>query len=188
MRSTSAPASDDCIGRAIWALGVDGDARGERRLPGARPRHAHARTAARARARAARHALKPSSVSASVLEVDPERRRARACSTRWSRSWWTCYRANATDDWRWFEPTLTYDNAILPLALFAAYARDRRPSDAARCARVARVSRRGVLRGRSLAARRQHRLAQPRRRESRAPTSKPSMPRRSCSRFAARTR
>jgi hypothetical protein len=32
-----------------------------------------------------------------------------------------CYRANATDDWRWFESTLTYDNAILPLALFAAY-------------------------------------------------------------------
>jgi hypothetical protein len=31
------------------------------------------------------------------------------------------YRANATDDWRWFESTLTYDNAILPLALFAAY-------------------------------------------------------------------
>ncbi len=31
------------------------------------------------------------------------------------------YRANATPDWRWFEPTLTYDNAILPLALFAAY-------------------------------------------------------------------
>jgi hypothetical protein len=32
-----------------------------------------------------------------------------------------CYRGNATDDWRWFEPTLTYDNAMLPLALFAAY-------------------------------------------------------------------
>jgi hypothetical protein len=31
------------------------------------------------------------------------------------------YRENATGDWRWFEPTLTYDNAILPLALFAAY-------------------------------------------------------------------
>src|SRR5690606_11086134 len=31
------------------------------------------------------------------------------------------YRANATTDWRWFEPTLTYDNALLPLALFVAY-------------------------------------------------------------------
>lgn len=32
-----------------------------------------------------------------------------------------CYRDTAIDDWRWFEPTLTYDNAILPFALFAAY-------------------------------------------------------------------
>jgi hypothetical protein len=31
------------------------------------------------------------------------------------------YRDNATVDWRWFESTLTYDNAILPLALFAVY-------------------------------------------------------------------
>src|SRR6185436_16599003 len=31
------------------------------------------------------------------------------------------YRANATDEWRWFESTITYDNALLPLALFAAY-------------------------------------------------------------------
>jgi hypothetical protein len=32
------------------------------------------------------------------------------------------YQAEATADWRWFEPTLTYDNATLPLALFKAYA------------------------------------------------------------------
>jgi hypothetical protein len=31
------------------------------------------------------------------------------------------YRATSTGDWHWFEPTLTYDNALLPLALFAAY-------------------------------------------------------------------
>ena len=31
------------------------------------------------------------------------------------------YRANATEEWRWFESTLTYDNALLPFALFAAY-------------------------------------------------------------------
>lgn len=28
------------------------------------------------------------------------------------------YKQNSTDDWRWFEDTLTYDNAILPYALF----------------------------------------------------------------------
>ena len=27
----------------------------------------------------------------------------------------------AADDWRWFEPELTYDNALIPLALFRAY-------------------------------------------------------------------
>ncbi len=31
------------------------------------------------------------------------------------------YEANKTDDWHWFEPILTYDNAILPLALLNAY-------------------------------------------------------------------
>jgi uncharacterized protein YyaL (SSP411 family) len=31
------------------------------------------------------------------------------------------YERNTSGDWRWFEPDLTYDNAILPLALFAAY-------------------------------------------------------------------
>jgi hypothetical protein len=30
------------------------------------------------------------------------------------------YSANATADWRWFEPDLTYDNARLPQALIAA--------------------------------------------------------------------
>ena len=31
------------------------------------------------------------------------------------------YEANKGDDWHWFEPILTYDNAILPLALLNAY-------------------------------------------------------------------
>jgi uncharacterized protein YyaL (SSP411 family) len=30
------------------------------------------------------------------------------------------YRDRATPEWRWFEPTLTYDNALLPLALWRA--------------------------------------------------------------------
>ena len=32
------------------------------------------------------------------------------------------YRQEATADWRWFEPALTYDNALLPLALWRAHA------------------------------------------------------------------
>lgn len=31
------------------------------------------------------------------------------------------YAAHGDEDWCWFEPTLTYDNGILPLALFHAY-------------------------------------------------------------------
>ena len=31
------------------------------------------------------------------------------------------YRTNASEQWRWFESTLTYDNALLPFALFAAF-------------------------------------------------------------------
>jgi hypothetical protein len=31
------------------------------------------------------------------------------------------YKDNKRNDWHWFEPVLTYDNAIMPMALFNAY-------------------------------------------------------------------
>jgi hypothetical protein len=31
------------------------------------------------------------------------------------------YRAEADDGWRWFEPDVTYDNALVPLALFKTF-------------------------------------------------------------------
>ncbi|MFA7116960.1 MAG: glycosyltransferase family 4 protein [Bacteroidales bacterium] len=31
------------------------------------------------------------------------------------------YKKQATEDWKWFEPIMTYDNAIIPLSLFSAY-------------------------------------------------------------------
>lgn len=31
------------------------------------------------------------------------------------------YKAHSTSDWKWYEPTMTYDNAIIPLALLSAY-------------------------------------------------------------------
>ncbi len=133
--------------------------------------------------------LKSSSVSSRLLAVEPgaDARRA-GCSTRLVAKLLDAYRANATDDWRWFESTLTYDNAILPLALFAAYCvtgdratlRDARES--------LEFLEEVCFDGDQPAARRQHRLAQPRRRKGRAPTSRPSTPPRSCLRFAARTR
>jgi len=114
-----APPSDDCIGRAVWALGVATEiAQDEgcrllaremfvRALPHARtlgPRG----TAQCILGLARFVAIEPASDMRGMLDALTAKLRE-------------CYRAYATDDWHWFEPTLTYDNALLPLALFAAY-------------------------------------------------------------------
>ena len=114
------PPSDDCVGRAIWALGVTASAaedEGCRRL------------AREMLERALPHAcsLGPRGTALTILglvallKVDlgwlEARRMLDVCVAKLR----DAYRANAADDWRWFEPTLTYDNAILPLALFTAY-------------------------------------------------------------------
>ena len=106
---------------------------------------------------------------------------------RWSTKLVERYRNHATDEWRWFEPTLTYDNALLPLALFAAL----RDHWRARELRVARESLEfledvcfdgdrlqlvGNTGGTAAAAKRPEQ------------TSRPSTRPRSCSRSAARTR
>ena len=57
----------------------------------------------------------------SFLAADPAATSERAMLDSLVAKLTNLYRDNATGDWRWFEPTLTYDNAILPLALFAAY-------------------------------------------------------------------
>jgi hypothetical protein len=58
----------------------------------------------------------------SVLEIEPGHEGARQAITTLADRLVQRYVDEATDEWRWFEPTLTYDNAILPLALFKAYA------------------------------------------------------------------
>jgi glycosyltransferase involved in cell wall biosynthesis len=114
------PASDDCIGRAIWALGVTADIaedEGCRLL--ARDmllqglRHTHE--------------LGPRGTAqvmlglVSMLNADPGASALRRLLDDLALKLVQLYRSNARDDWRWFEPSLTYDNAIVPLALFAAY-------------------------------------------------------------------
>jgi hypothetical protein len=37
------------------------------------------------------------------------------------------YRASASDEWRWYEPVLTYSNALLPWGMFWAYEIEQRP-------------------------------------------------------------
>jgi hypothetical protein len=56
-----------------------------------------------------------------VLAIDPGAVEERRLLDSLVAKLLAAYRANATDKWRWFESMLTYDNGILPLALFAAY-------------------------------------------------------------------
>ena len=112
--------SDDCVGRAIWALGVTANlaedegcrllARGMliRALP-----HACA-LGPRGTALTILGLVELLRADSGLTEV---RGKLDACVAKLR----GCYRDSATDDWRWFEPALTYDNAILPFALFAAY-------------------------------------------------------------------
>jgi hypothetical protein len=112
--------SHDCIGRALWALGttvaLDSDDGGrrlafdmfERALPMVRdfgPRG----TATSMLGLAA------------VVGVQPTARRFRDVLASLADVLVRRYQVEVTADWRWFEPTLTYDNAMVPLALFRAY-------------------------------------------------------------------
>jgi glycosyltransferase involved in cell wall biosynthesis len=115
-----ARASDDCIGRALWALGVTATLAAD----------AGCRALARDMfARALPHAdeLGPRGTAqailglASVLAAAPDSSEMRGALDRLVEKLAERYHNHATEEWRWFEPTLTYDNAILPLALFAAY-------------------------------------------------------------------
>jgi glycosyltransferase involved in cell wall biosynthesis len=116
-----APPSEDCTGRALWALGTTvrlaGD-EGCRRL-------AHEmleRALAGARGMGPRGSALGILGLANFLEAEPRHQGAREALTTLADRLVQRYQEEATDDWRWFEPRLTYDNAMLPLALFEAYA------------------------------------------------------------------
>jgi len=116
----SAPPSDDCVGRAIWALAVTATGAADEgcRLL-AREMLTHALPHA--------DGLGPRGTAQVVLGLvellaaDPGAAAERQLLDELVAKLLDAYRANATDEWRWFESTLTYDNALLPLALFAAY-------------------------------------------------------------------
>jgi len=114
------PPSEDCTGRAIWALGTTVRFAADQGC----------RLLAREmleRALASTNDLGPRGAAlvvlglANLLAVEPGaagvRDRLDGLATKLVQR----YQDEATDDWRWFEPTLTYDNAMIPLALFAAY-------------------------------------------------------------------
>jgi glycosyltransferase involved in cell wall biosynthesis len=112
--------SEDCLGRAVWGLGstvllaADDGCRLlaremlERALPslaGLGPRGS---------------ALAILGL-ANLLAAEPDSAGPRAVVARLADGLVERYRGEATSDWRWFEATLTYDNALLPLALFKGY-------------------------------------------------------------------
>jgi glycosyltransferase involved in cell wall biosynthesis len=114
-----APPSDDCIGRAIWALGVASELaqdEGCRLLA----RDMLTRALPHSRSLGPRGTAQSILGLVSLLNVDSSVEVRNLLDVLVAKLT-ACYRVNATEDWRWFEPTLTYDNAILPLALLAAY-------------------------------------------------------------------
>jgi glycosyltransferase involved in cell wall biosynthesis len=115
-----APASDDCIGRAIWALGVTAtlaEDEGCRCLA----RDMLARAVPHARQLGPRGTAQAALGLVSLLVAAPGVTETRGMLDYLVARLVERYDGHATEEWRWFEPTLTYDNAILPLALFAAY-------------------------------------------------------------------
>ena len=113
--------SDDCLGRAIWALGTAvrlADDDGHRRL--ARQMLERALPAA--------SALGPRGTASTILGLCafltslPEVAHARAALESMTGKLLAAHQRESAVDWSWFESTLTYDNALIPLALFKAFA------------------------------------------------------------------
>src|SRR6185503_13301783 len=112
--------SDDCTGRALWALGTTARLSrddGQRRL------------ARQMFERGLPHAteLGPRGTALTILGLTaflaahPEVRPAAELLAGLARRLCQRYRDEESPHWRWFEPTLTYDNALIPLALFRAH-------------------------------------------------------------------
>lgn len=116
----SACASDDCTGRAIWALGVTASMAADE---GCRmlAREMLTRALPHIGNLGPRGSAQVVLGLVTVLAAEPNAIEERRLLDGLVAKLLAAYRTNATDDWRWFESMLTYDNAILPLALFAAY-------------------------------------------------------------------
>ena len=127
--------SDDCAGRALWALGVCTQLPPE---PGIRSL-AH-EMFERAMALAPSFGLRGQAFALigldAFLTAEPDHVAARQLVETLSSDLIRRYGAEADAAWRWFEPDLTYDNAMVPLALFKAFRVTGEPD----CLAVARAS------------------------------------------------
>jgi glycosyltransferase involved in cell wall biosynthesis len=114
------PAPDDCTGRALWALGTAAQLardEGQRLLA----RQMFERGLPFARELGPRGSALTMLGLLGFLAAHPEVAPAAELLGTLSERLCQRYREAATPDWRWFESTLTYDNALLPLALFRAH-------------------------------------------------------------------
>jgi len=116
----SGPGSEDCLGRAIWALGTTvqlATEDGHRLLA----REMLDRALPRSMGLGPRGTASTILGLACLVAADPSAGAARKSLSVLADKLVGRYQCEATDDWRWFEPTLTYDNATLPFALFRAF-------------------------------------------------------------------
>ena len=114
--------SDDCLGRCLWALAL-----AVVKLPEGGRRLAVEQMLGKALDRASdmtsprgwAYAL----AAASLLEMHPNpfRPNLRPHIQRWSQRMIDMFRYHAKPGWRWYEPTLTYSNGLLPWGLMCAY-------------------------------------------------------------------
>jgi glycosyltransferase involved in cell wall biosynthesis len=112
--------SEDCFGRAIWALGY---------LLGNAPNDAYYQTGKLIFFEAAPNFDKLRSIRSIAntmigisyyLRSSPYDDHMRERLKNFAYILIKHYEENATDDWKWFEPLLAYDNGIMPLALLHA--------------------------------------------------------------------
>ncbi|HTM46704.1 MAG TPA: glycosyltransferase [Polyangiaceae bacterium] len=112
--------SDDCLGRAIWALGQAAclaTEEGHRRLA----RQMLERALPLARNLGPRGTALTLLGLATCLVMEPSHKAMRALLDELTEKLLAQYQREADTAWRWFEGTLTYDNALLPLSLFQSY-------------------------------------------------------------------
>jgi glycosyltransferase involved in cell wall biosynthesis len=112
--------SEDCVGRALWALGATvhlAPDEGARRL--AREMFDHAVTPVLDFGPRGQ-ALAIMGLDA-ILRVEPGNAAMRTMLGKLASNLCQRFECEADAKWKWFEPTLTYDNAMIPLALFTAF-------------------------------------------------------------------
>ena len=116
----SIPGSEDCLGRAIWALGTTialANDDGCRLLA----REMLDRALPKAMELGPRGTASTILGLSSLVAAEPSGDAAKSSLSLMAEKLVKRYEQEARDDWRWFEPSLTYDNAALPLALFKAF-------------------------------------------------------------------